>query len=299
VFLSSILLLLFADSPVAAESATVRGSVAVMERSGDVELVVPGQDGLSDFPSELPYYTTGLFSASSSQSGRLLIQTSNQVSLLFEGPGFYGIERFESILNTASEDLSQFKESQSRMILNLRRGLLVVDARELDEESQIVLEAPFGRVFGARALWFIQIEFDQRSSIYDFTIACSDGLVRLTDLNSDSYTIYPGQRLAGAGSFVAPAIEVGSHTDQSRERFENFVELLGVQSAVDLDPVAFRAKMELISEATTSSLGLVPAEVKHSSDKRPIVIEFAPRASELSPFRGELRPPSEFQRDIF
>lgn len=282
-----------------AELATVRGAAAVLEKTGDVELIVPGQESLSETYSEFPYYTTGLFSASSSRSGQLFIQTSNQVSLFFEGPGFYGIERFESILNTTSGDLPELAGSQSRMILNLRKGVLVVDARELDEESQLVLEATFGRVFGARALWFIQIEFDQRSGIYDFTIACKDGLVRLTDMRNESYTIYPGQRLAGAGSFLTPAIEVGSHTDQSRERFANFIEVLEAHDPSALDQVALREQIKVIRQAVPTSIGSLPVQVNRTSDRRPIVIEFAPRAPELTPFRGEIRPPSEFQKDIF
>lgn len=277
-------------------SSLVQGSVALLSASSGVELIMPGNDSMVLNATSMPHYTSGIMSIRGGPSEYLFAQTSNEVDLFFEGPGFFGVERFESMLGTSASHARDLKDQQSRMILNLRKGILVVDSRHLDEASQLILEAPFGRVYGAKALWFIRVDFDQRSGIYDFTIACMDGSVRLKDLADQSYFVYPGQRVAGAGSYLSPAIEVGKHTDQTLDQFEDFDLFRSRYDLSKIDRTALRERMLEIALPAGRSTGL---EVKSRSDKTPVVIEYVPRAPEMSPFRGEMRPPSDDQADLF
>ncbi|MEO0510109.1 MAG: hypothetical protein AAF065_09650 [Verrucomicrobiota bacterium] len=291
-------LLILRPFDVGAET-TFRGSVAVLEASPKVHLSVLGYEGSSFTPVALPQYLPGLFSATGTQEDYLFLRTSNRMNLFFEGAGFFAVERFEYVAESDPSVSEELKVLQSRMILNLRKGLLLVDCVELCEESQLFVEAPFGQVAGSGAKWFIEIALDPRSGIYGFTIACQEGLVRLTDLRGEVYLIYPGQRLAGAGSSSAPAIEVGEPTDHSRQLFKNFEELLMKHDMTKLDHAALRQQMLVLGESTAAESALTDDSGAPKSNKRPVVIEFSPRAPELTPFRGEVCPPSDAQVDLF
>ena len=85
--------------------------------------------------------------------------------------------------------------SQSWMLLNFREGDLIVDNRKMLESSQFLVETPIGRLATKQGLWQMRILFERRSQIYDFTIACTVGRVRFTDLQGNQYTLHAGQRL--------------------------------------------------------------------------------------------------------
>jgi hypothetical protein len=185
--------------------------------------------------------------------------------------------------------------------MNLRSGLLIIDSTGLNEASQLMVETPLGKIFGARAKWYVSVEFDPRSGIYDFTITCSEGRIRLMDNKRNRYDIFRGQRIAGAGSYQNPSIEVGELTDENLEQLSYFGEL---QAAIEDDAInhaALRSQMTRLERMTMTSGGR-PERVQGrpaESSERPIVIDIAPKPSGITPFRGEIRPPSEYQTDLF
>ena len=276
----------------------VRGSAMVMSASPEVDLTLPGGDVNLVENAGAPFAIPGLFSVSAAHAESIFIHTSNSVDLAFRGEGYFAIERFEGELAVDSNALD---DVQSRMILSLRQGLLVCDTRRLSDDSQFILETPFGRIFGSRALWFIEVEYDRRSGIYDFTLACADGSIRLTDKSKQSYAVLAGQRVAGAGNYMTPAIEVAANTDEVREEFEEFEALRRQYDFEALDYVAMRAQMVAMPERGENTVAhlLSKGGAEGQSDSRPIVIEYAPRAPAKNPFRGLIRPPSEWQTDIF
>lgn len=273
----------------------------VVEASGGVQVRVPAVGETYD-KFEQPTYFSGIFSSHVQAGGSALFRTSNGMTLSFRGAGHFSVERFEGLFDLMDDDdQDQLAETRSRMILNLRRGELLVDSRSLTADSRFVIETPFGRISSVKAVLLVRIEFDYRSEIYDFTISCAEGTVRLRDLRGETYSIYAGQRIAGAGSYVAPAIEVGNQTEQIREKFELFFETLERPELAKIDESKLRAHTEALpdlEDRSTTSFRL-SHERSTKEDKRPRVIEFAPRAERVTPFRGEVEPPSDFQADLF
>jgi len=281
--------------------AWVRGSAMVLEASGGVEVTVPA-DGESYDTFEDPVYFSGIFSGQARSGGSALIHTSNGMTLAFRGEGYFSVERFEGLFDAGEgDDPDQMEETRSRIILSLRRGELLIDSRSLTADSKFVVETPFGRISSVKAVLLIRIEFDYRSEIYDFTISCAEGTVRLSDLRKQSYSIYAGQRIAGAGSYSAPAVEIGDQTDQIREKFELFLKTIDEMDFGQIDPAKLRAHAKPLSEFedVTSTSARLSDERPVESGKRPRVIEFAPRAETITPFRGEVKPPSDFQAELF
>ena len=267
------------------------GATALLSSAPGTHIRLPGSSEPVTFEGAGPHYLPGLLSVQATRAGQTLMHASNGVNLYFEGEGFYGIERFESLFRDGSPESADDGAALSRMILNLRRGLLVVDSRSLSAESRFVLEAPFGRVFGARALWLIAINFDQRSGIYDITLACSEGNIRLIDLQGESYPVYPGQRIAGAGNYLELSIEVGDQTATAREAFGNFNKLLADFDLEALDRSALNALMAAAPQAPPPAIP--PVNEERATDKYPIVIDFTPRPRPVTPFRGVRAPPPE------
>lgn len=281
--------------------AWVRGSAMVLEASGGVEVTVPAA-GESYDAFEKPVYFPGIFSSRAQPNGSALMHTSNGMTLAFRGEGYFSVERFEGVFGiNEAEAQDQLKETRSRMILNLRRGELLIDSRSLTADSKFVVETPFGRISSMKAVLLIRIEFDYRSEIYDFTISCEEGTVRLSDLQGQSYSIYAGQRIAGAGSYSAPAVEVGDQTDRILEKFELFRKTLDGLDFDKIDQAQLRAHAKPLSdfEDVASTSFRLSNERPSTKTKRPRIIEFAPRAEAITPFRGEVKPPSDFQAELF
>lgn len=280
--------------------AWVRGSAVVLEASGEVEISV-STEGATYEIFDQPRYLPGIFSCRAQARGSVLMQMSNKMVLAFRGEGFFSVERFEGLFGIDGANENSLEETQSRMILNLRRGELMIDSRRLPGASKLVLETPFGRIIGAKAVLLVQIEFDYRSGIYVFTISSVEGTVRLSDLRQQSYTIYPGQRISGAGSYQAPAIEVGDQTEQIREKFERFFATLENLDSERVDQLKLQAHLQPLRnpEKTVPSSHSSGEGSKDAMKKRPRVIEFAPMAESVAPFRGEIKPPSNDQADLF
>ncbi|MGB0744723.1 MAG: hypothetical protein ACPGSB_09370 [Opitutales bacterium] len=284
----------------ACADAWVRGAATVIEAEGEVRLDLPAL-GRSYESFDSPIYFSGLFSTHAESSGSILIHTSNGINLAFEGEGSFSVERLEGLLGNASGNSGELVETQSRIIMSLRRGGLFLDSRSLSEGSRFILETPFGRISIDDAVLHVRIEHDYRSGIYDFTISCAEGSVRLRDLTSKVYTIYAGQRISGAGSYVAPAIEVAQQTEQNRESIERFMGKLNGLDLEKVDLVQLREQTQRLTEhmpensSVLTSLQGRPIE----DSKRPRVIKFAPRPEAISPFRGEVKPPTSFQAELF
>ena len=268
--------------PLLAEVDLRRASVAAFLRDPAVSVTAGGQDPFrgAEVSPESPVYFGGLFNARAPQAGELLIRSSNGIDFYFEGPGFFGIDRFDQSFAPGA-DPEELVPEQTRLIMNLREGVLLVDSREVSSDAQILLEAPFGRVSAPQALWSISIEYDYRSQRYDFTIASAEGTLRLTDRQGQTYTLYAGQRLAGAGGYNNPAIEIGEPTSDTRERFEAFLLRRSSTMSANLEPTGYRREMiDLPNAVEASSL-----ETERSG-KRPLIIELAPAPRPLTPFRG-------------
>ncbi|MGZ0708473.1 hypothetical protein ACWPKO_09050 [Coraliomargarita sp. W4R53] len=277
----------------------VTGAVTLHEMSGEVSLQQLGARDDSLGPGELPVSIAGLINCQASYGSSAYFSTSNRTHLYFEGKGSFAIERFEQLMpDLKAWEADEREAGQSRMILNFRAGDLIVDNRNMLDSSQCLVETPLGRLTVKGALWQMQIVFDARSQIFDFTITCSEGRVRFTDLQGQHYTLRAGQRLAGAGSRITPSIEVGENTDRSLEQMQRYQTLSDEHFAAGDRLAPYLEHIQSIDQAARQAV-FVPAQRANESMRRPIVIEYADEPSPVTPFRGQLKSPSGPQADLF
>ncbi len=277
----------------------VHGGLILHEANGQVDLKKIGEDVARLSRRDVPIATMGLIECEASYGSSVFFTASNRSAIYFEGSGSFAVERFEQVMpELAKWNADKVEPSLSRMILNFRGGDLIVDNRNMLESSQFLIETPLGRLTAKRALWQMQISFDPRSQIFDFTITCTEGRVRFTDLQGQQYTVHMGQRLAGAGSRTSPSIEVGEKTERSREQMQRYQDLASQYSAASSDFTQYLACLQVI-EQTARRTSELPVADRLNSARRPIVIEYAREAKPVTPFRGEVKPPSADQADLF
>ena len=291
-------LILFLSSGIVSAEVWVRGSAVVRESSGEVAIEVPS--GGSTFQSfDQPRYFPGIFNCRAQPGGMALIQLSNGTVLKFKGEGYFSVERLEDFFTADLDGSVELAERQSRMILNLRRGQLLIDSRHLSRDSKLVLETPIGRISGLNAMMSVQIEYDYRNQLYDFRVSCGEGIVQFSDLRQQPYTINAGQRISGVSNSAGLSVEVGGQPERAREKLLRFSELLE-----DLDPAAIdRSRLQAHVRPLRDAGSLpdapnspeLPGQPSKQSLKRPRVIEFAPQAKPATPFRGELKLPSAYR----
>jgi len=277
----------------------VRGSLYLHEVDGEITLAELGEDPFVVGMAQAPLATSGLVNCSAAYGSSAFFSTSNRSWIYFEGSGSFAVERFEQIAPDAAAWAAEPEETeQSRMIINFRSGTLIMDSRNMAESSQSLIETPLGRITVKRALWQMNIVFDPRSQIFDFTITCSSGRVRFTDLSGQQYTLRNGQRLAGAGSRTQPSIEVGEKTERSDEQMERFRILSEAHAEASDDLELYLGRMQAISQAAAQAPTTRSLQTRESK-RRPIVIEYAKEPEAVTPFRGEIKPPSDWQADLF
>lgn len=270
----------------------VRGAAVVTSVAGEVSLGEVGGESLQLRSTDsLPRPVSGLLKVRTKAKDAVFLKTSNRISIYNEGAGFFAIERFEQDVATTMD------QGKSRMILNFRQGLLVVDNRALSEDSQMIVETPLGRISVKHGWWLMRIVYDERSHIYDFSIECADGVLRFTDQAGDTYTLRNGQRLRGAGASSRASIEVAGVSDDGSERFEEFTVMEADAAALELPPEAFLPKMKPLKHAESEVAAVQTSE--GDAAKRPLVIEYAPQSAAVTPFRAVIRPPSSYQADLF
>lgn len=246
--------------------------------------------------SALPGYFPGMVRMSGSAREGLYWCASNAVVGAYYGLGDFNIERFE-------QDSMDAATARSRMILSMATGRLILDSRELAAETQLLIELPMGKVHIKRALISLEIRLDERSQIYDFRMICAEGSLRFKSHQGEQFYANETQLLSGVGSSYAPTIEVSEVTNRMRDSFTLFETRANrVSAEAAEDPLGFSRHMDSIS--STLQLGEqsskpVSEPADRSQERRPIIIEFVPAPKPLVPFRGEVRPLSEREADLF
>ncbi len=292
-----LLLILIAQTALA--DGWVRGSLLLLEVEGELSVSELGADPLSVAAGETPKPFKGLLNCEAESAARAVFSTSNRMFLEFTGEGSFSIERFEQILPAVDAWQGSDQETgQSRMIYNFRSGQLAVDSRRMHETSQCLIETPLGKITLSDAFLLAEIRFDQRSQLFNFAVSCIEGRVRFIDNNGVSYTLRNGQRLAGVGARMTPSIEVGELTTRGRDRVGDFLKAMERNAAAANDLAAYQARLQPIRGLVNTATERV-IESGPDSGRRPIVIERAKEPEAVTPFRGEIPPPSAYQADLF
>lgn len=273
----------------------VRGAVVVTSVRGDVLVEETGGASLQLHQGDdsLPRVASGLLQVSTQPDNALFLQTSNQMSIYNEGAGFFAIERFEQDIGVSMD------QGKSRMILNFRQGLLGVDNRTLSENSQMIVETPLGRLSTKRAWWVMTIIYDERSRIYNFSIECADGVVRFNDQRGHTYILRNGQRLSGAGASARASIEVGEMSEDGSELFEDFARMKEEGEALELTTDTFRPKMKTLNYSNQGKGTKAEVVQPINISKPPVLIEYAPQTTSVTPYRAVIRRPSAYEVDMF
>jgi hypothetical protein len=277
----------------------VRGALMVHAVSGSVELSGMGEETIALNDEELPLSMSALLNARAPSGASLFLSTSNRGFIHFEGNGSFGIERFEHVLPEASAWASAEDEfGQSRTILNFREGHIFFDGRVFSETSQTIMETPLGQISTKHALMQMRIEFDPRSQVFNFTITCSEGLVRFTDLQGEHYSLRDGQRLSGAGARMTPSIEVGESSEEASEKMAHFLGLIRKHAEAATHFYRYAAHFQPIpggGDEQSSGFNLRDS----SSNRRPVVIEYAKDPAPVTPFRANIPPPAANKANHF
>ncbi|GEM_PF-341419 len=301
-FAASVVCLLASIQLVGAE-VWKQGSIAVFAIEEGLEITAMGQ---SDQPLNvdlMPSYFPGLIIAETLQPSRASMLTSNGVLIDFKGPGYLGIERFEQEISGEGWLHAKHEPGQSRMIMNLRAGRLVLDQSKLLNASQAVLETPVGRFSGINnAHWMIDLSKDARKRTFSFNVYCVQGTLRFFDLMGRTFTIRSGQQISGAGAALTPSIEVAEITSDAQEYLDNYELRVSMLHEIGLTEEGFLAATKSLaksSEAERSITVSQQASKVSSSQKRPLVIEYAPRSAPVTPYQGVARPPSAYEADLF
>lgn len=278
-----------------------RGSFVVFDADAGVSISVRGEASSQTASASFPSYFEGAVSIEAGEEEAAFLRSSNGVELLFEGPGYISVERFDQSFVRSENSVDYADPLQSRFVFNLRSGRLTVDATDGESDDQLVVELPFGRVYGPNALWSIDIDYDFRSKIYDFTIFCSRGSLRFLDRNRESFVLYGGQRLSGAGIFSSPAVEIGEMTDESRGIMEVFGAYQTAASQLEVDQEKIIGSMIQLRDLSGSAggSGFEQSAGTQLSEERPMVIELAPRPRPMNPFRGNLETADELKQSVF
>ena len=270
-----------------------RGAAVVLEADGDVGVAVRGTD-ISYNSFEQPIYFPGAFSSDIRGGGSAFFYTSNGVALRFTGEGVFSVDRFESLASAAEEGGRSAGENLGHMILNLRRGKLLIDNRALSENSKFLVETPVGRISFVKGVFLLEIIHDSRSSVYNFSVASAQGTARFSDFDNEPYLIYAGQQITGTGTHSSPSVGVGAQTGRVREQLKAFTEVLSLLDKNPIDRSKLRshtAELQRTEDASTQAAAMVLPE-RHTDNRRPIVIEYAPSSEPISPLRAEVQPPA-------
>jgi hypothetical protein len=274
----------------------MRGAVVVTSVTGEVTLEETGGESAQMHPTDLlPRAVSGLLQIRTKAKNAVFLKTSNRISIYNEGAGFFAIERFEQDVATSID------QGKSRMIFNIRQGLLVVNNRALSEDSQMIVVTPLGRMSVKNGWWSLEIAYDERRHIYDCSIKCADGVLRFTDQIGETYTLRKGQRMRGTGTSTRASFKVAENAEEDSELFEEFALMEADAEALALSSAIFRSKMKQLKQVKqVKNAVAVTAEVsEEGAVKRPLVIEYAPQSAPVTPFRAVISAPTSYQADLF
>jgi len=280
----------------------LRGAFTLLSYDGPVEVAPLGEPNLELATESLPQVLVGHLVIRAETRGELLLRGSNGSTFFYKGPGYFAIERFEQtsdFKNSVAGSIDQ--DRQSRMIMNLRSGTLLLDSRELSTRSQLIVETPVGRISGKNALWMADIGLDAGKGMYSFNLQCLSGRIVMIDLSGVTYTVQSGQRLSGVGASSSPSVELAKITNAAESLFEDFltsVEEKKDLQAPDANIAAAMTSIMLPTPRADTEL-LLPEGVLVPDDKRPIIIEYAPKSKSFTAFRGELSLPKAVKDDHF
>jgi hypothetical protein len=274
---------------IVAEVTIVRGATVVLEQSEGV--IIKEANAAEAAPTnELPRYISGLFNIESNAPGMVSMATSSGVFMEYYGPGKFDVERFEEILLSNAE--GNYTEL-FQMLLNMREGVLCVDASRLPDGNEFMVVTPVGRIFSGPARWILKVNFNKSIRDYNIELENIEGVVRYVSTQNKSYDVVSSRRVVGAKSGETFLSEFDKISLINFEQLENFIEKSAIFTTA-YDPAGLFRKLEPLR--TRESLDAASPD---SIEKESIIIQNVPKQESNFPFRGLVAPPSTRETDLF
>lgn len=273
-FYLCLLLLIWVLSTLSAETGRYHGAIVLLASDPSVVIKDSYNGRQLEFAS-LPNFLPGLISFDSDVGAVADMQTSNELSLSFAGPGYCAIERFEERIFSVGETVS----ATSQMIITLRSGTLSFDCRSLATGSVLTVETPIGRITTSNALWSIEVIYNERNQNYNLAVECLSGSVRLITRSDRLYDL-SGGRLYGVGKKDSFSIEVTDLSAAGVEQVNAFTQRMK-DSSDRYDAIQLTRERTLIRGVEQLPLGGQSVDTNV-----PIIIEYARQIDPMIPFRG-------------
>ena len=240
-------------------------------------------------------YLSGALRLSGTSREDVFLLGSNGMACFYSMPGELTVERFEQLGPVTEKGLQQ-----SRLIFNMTEGIFTVNSSALSESSQFIVETPLGRVTAGAGLWTLSVIYDARTRIYNFTLESIDLELTCRTHSGEHFVVQAGQMLSGAGASTLPDLEVADLLNSAQDRIVELEELMeGALATLSKDDLSAKL-VPIVDRVSVDVDGSTLVNLNDGAeDGRPIVIEYSPRPKPLVPFRGVVRPPSEYQKDLF
>ncbi|CAI8271258.1 MAG: Uncharacterised protein [Opitutia bacterium UBA7350] len=217
------------------------------------------------------------------ENEELYILNSNQVVFNFAGLGGFRYERFEQAVD--SLNAADFFRGESRMILEMKRGTLMIDSSCFGSNAYIVVETPFGKLtLEGENLLNILISENNKQKRQTLEIESTTGNALFLDREGQSYQLHSGQRLSGYRKDGKLSLGFSQVSYIGRNFTKKYAENFPFEDPLpylnQLKPymnalVGYESKNDSISNVAESSLELY----------RPILIKIAPRPPPRLPYR--------------
>ncbi len=240
-------------------------------------------------------YVPGLIRLEGDSREDVFLFGSNRMACFYTAPGQLTVERFEQLGGRTVG-----AEQKSRLILHVTEGVLTADTSSLSEDSQCIVETPLGRLNAGAGRWTLSVRYDARTRIYNFTLESIDLELFFKTHSGQRFVVQAGQMLTGAGASTLPDLEVADLLNSAQERIQ-ILERMTEESLPNMSTDLIDAQLLPIAERAVAGpdAEVIMGDTFDGELDRPIVIEYSPRPQPAVPFRGVVRPPREYEKDMF
>lgn len=259
-----------------------QGAFVVLEKAGDIRISNYLED-VNESNLVAGETRSGLCKITASQGAKAYVLASNGMIIAFEGAGSFSIERIEQTLAEANKSLG----GESRVILELKDGSLLVDTTRYESNANVVVETSFGRMMlDDKSELIIAITENKKRKRYNLEIECNGGNARFLDREGRSYELTNGQRLSGYSKIDSLSLGFSQLSYSAQSQFRRHDEKLSTLPLADYNIESFKPFMSLLGGMDVISGGTEVTAPSSLESSRPIIIELAPSAVPTLPIRA-------------
>lgn len=261
-----------------------RGAFVILDQVGAVEIL--DYLGERDEPSLLSArFQPGNVAIYAAEGAELCLLNSNRVMMVYSGKGKLSFERFEHLVDMSEEE--NVDGGDSRMILELKSGNLVIDSSRNLADAHLVIETPFGRItIKDKSLINIAIVENKKRKRLNFEIECSFGSARFVDRQGDFYELYGGQRLSGYSKDGSLSLGFSQVSNDIQSTFRQYSEKLLSLDLAEFDYKQFKPHMGSPIQKALNEDKSTAASGDEIEIGRPIIIDIAPLPAPSLPIRA-------------